>query len=177
MPASIAGGSTGESDPPETASEGSTRLGSGRRFGGVFVTLWRGSRLRGCIGTLETVEDLTRVIPELTRATLGDDRFVDDRVRAQELSELRIELSLLSDAMRTRDPLSLVPGTHGVIVRRGARSGCFLPKVAAERGWTAEETLRHCCELKAGLPGDSWRDPETQILLFTAETFAEGDPG
>ena len=147
------------------------------RFGGLFVTLWHGTKLRGCIGTLEPVENLTRVVPQVTRSALTDGRFVDDPITATEFSEIRIELSFLSDPRPTKDPLSLVPGTHGLIVRRGARSGCFLPKVAAERGWSAEETLRHCCEMKAGLPGDAWRDPETEVLLFTAETIAENGPG
>ena len=150
-------------------------LRAGRRFGGIFVTLWRGGTLRGCIGTLGPVDDLTRVVPEVTRLALMDARFVHDPVSAAELSDLRIEISLLSEPKPADQPLSLIPGTHGLIVRRGSRSGCFLPKVAADRGWTAEETLRHCCEMKAGLPADAWRDADTEVLLFTAETFTEGD--
>ncbi len=69
----------------------------------------------------------------------------------------------------------MVPGEHGIIVRRGDRSGCFLPKVAGERGWSAEETLSNCCTMKAGLAADAWREPGTEVCLFTADAFDEGD--
>ncbi|MEN6424930.1 MAG: AMMECR1 domain-containing protein, partial [Phycisphaerales bacterium] len=38
-------------------------------------------------------------------------------------------------------------------------------------GWTREEFLSYCCFHKAGLPADAWKDPETEVYLFTAEVF------
>jgi AMMECR1 domain-containing protein len=52
------------------------------------------------------------------------------------------------------------------------QSGCFLPQVATEMGWDKIELLRRCCQGKAGLPPDAWKDPATEVSLFTAEAFS-----
>ncbi len=147
------------------------------RFGGMFVSLWRGRRLRGCIGTLAATTDIVATVEEMTRASLKDPRFTTNPVLADELSSVTIEISVLSDPAPTKDALSLVPGVHGIVVRHAGRSGCFLPKVAAERGWSAEELLSTCCTVKAGLPADAWRRADTDVLLFTAEVFSERPGG
>jgi AMMECR1 domain-containing protein len=54
---------------------------------------------------------------------------------------------------------------------RGGRSGCFLPEVATDQGWDAAEFLSQCCQGKAGLPPDAWRQPGTKVFLFTSEKF------
>jgi AMMECR1 domain-containing protein len=36
-----------------------------------------------------------------------------------------------------------------------------------------EEFLSSCCRDKAGLPADAWKDPETEIMVFTTESFGE----
>lgn len=145
------------------------------RIGGAFVTLWNGKRLRGCIGTFQASEDIAGTIEEVTRSSVKDVRFTVDPVTAAELAAIDIEISILSDPVVTDDPLSLVPGQHGIIVRRGDRSGCFLPKVASDRNWSAEEFLSQCCTMKAGLPTDAWRDPETEVLLFESQAFSEAE--
>jgi uncharacterized protein (TIGR00296 family) len=108
-------------------------------FGGVFVTFWSGRNLRGCVGTFAPTSDLAATIAEVTRSSLADARFEGNPITRVELPDLEIEISILSDPQPTHDPLSLIPGKHGVIVRRGERSGCFLPRVALERGWSAEQ--------------------------------------
>lgn len=143
------------------------------RFGGVFVTFWRGKTLRGCVGTFSPVEDLAVSVADMTQASLRDSRFASHPVTAAELPKLTLEVSVLSTPKVTSDPRSLVPGVHGVVIRRGAHSGCFLPKVASDRGWSAEEFLAECCEMKAGLDRDAWKDNETQVQLFTADVLAE----
>ncbi len=143
------------------------------RFGGAFVTFWAGKRLRGCVGTFASTEDIAATIQEVTRSSLADPRFAAHPIAAAELKDLEIEISILSDPKPADDPLSLVPGTHGILIRRGAQSGCFLPKVASERGWSAEEFLSTCCTMKAGLPADAWRESDTEVLLFTAQVFCE----
>jgi uncharacterized protein (TIGR00296 family) len=64
-------------------------------------------------------------------------------------------------------------GTHGIYIRRGFASGCFLPQVATETGWSKEEFLSHCCAGKAGMPPNAWRDPRTEVYVFTAEIIEE----
>ena len=59
----------------------------------------------------------------------------------------------------------------GIYIKKGCASGCFLPQVALEAGWSKEEFLSHCCAHKAGLAPDVWNDPETEVYLFAAEVF------
>ena len=59
----------------------------------------------------------------------------------------------------------------GIYIKRGCTSGCFLPQVAEETGWSKEEFLSYCCAHKAGLDADAWKEPETEVYLFTAGVF------
>ena len=155
------------SEAPEASAPGSPS------FGGLFVSLHRGRQLRGCIGTFSPRGDLEQTVREMSLAVLTDSRFVKDPVTAAELPELHIEISVLSASVPTKDPLSLEVGRHGVIVEREGRSGCFLPQVGSQQGWSAKRLLTECCTQKAHLPADAWKDPRTQVLLFTAEVFGE----
>ena len=155
----------GEVRPGEPSVEG--------QFGGAFVTFYRGRSLRGCMGTFLSTNHLTATLEEVTHSSLTDPRFETDPITLKELPELTIEISILTAPQRTDQPLALVPGTHGIIVRQGSKSGCFLPKVARERRWNAEQFLSQCCTLKAGLPAGAWREPGTEVYLFCAEELAE----
>jgi AmmeMemoRadiSam system protein A len=144
------------------------------RFGGAFTTFWAGEkRLRGCIGSFEPTERLDRTVQEVTRASLKDPRFAASPITLSELPSLRIELSILSHLQPTKDPLSLQPGLHGILIRVRGRSGCFLPHVATEHSWSAREFVENCCVLKADLARDGWRDPAAELFLFTADVFSE----
>jgi len=139
---------------------------------GCFVTLKTEDRLRGCIGQFVSDRPLIELVAEMAEASaVKDPRFADHRIVAEEIDDLDIEISVLSPLKRTNDPLSLQLGVDGIYVRRGYASGCFLPQVAAETGWTTEEFLSCCCSHKAGLPADAWKDPRTEVYLFTAEVF------
>ncbi|NLX23079.1 MAG: AmmeMemoRadiSam system protein A [Phycisphaerae bacterium] len=141
--------------------------------GGAFVTLRKGSILRGCIGQFSAEAGLAATVREMARAALRDPRFRHQPITAAELPELSIEISLLSPMWRTKDPLALEVGVHGILVQRGSCRGCFLPQVAVEQGWTAEEFLSYCCVSKARLPAAAWRDAATEVYLFTAEAFGD----
>ncbi len=140
---------------------------------GCFVTLHTNGQLRGCIGTFSADKPLVENVIEMARAALEDPRFPHMRLRADELDKLDIEISVLSPMWKVEDPLSLELGKHGIYIRRGYRSGCFLPQVASETGWSKEEFLSYCCSHKAGLEPDAWKNPDTEVYLFTAEVFSE----
>jgi AmmeMemoRadiSam system protein A len=142
-------------------------------FGGAFVTLRVSGRLRGCIGTFQPAGGPATTIREMAVQANHDPRFLDQPIRPEELDRLTLEISLLSPLQRTKEPLSLEVGKHGIYVRRGGLGGCFLPQVATEMHWDKTEFLRRCCQSKAGLPEDAWKDPETEVHLFTAEVFSE----
>lgn len=138
---------------------------------GAFVTLHKEGELRGCIGNLIGQGPLIETIREMAiAAATQDPRF--SRVRAAELSGIDIEISVLSPLERIRDVKRIEIGTHGILMRRGMHQGVLLPQVAVEWKWDREEFLRHTC-LKAGLPTEAWKDPETVIEIFSAQVFGE----
>jgi AmmeMemoRadiSam system protein A len=139
---------------------------------GCFVTLKNRDRLRGCIGRFVSEGPLIELVAEMARASAtADPRFFADPITPGELEKLDIEISVLSPLKQTDDPLSLRLGVDGIYIKRGRACGCFLPQVATETGWSKEEFLSYCCTHKAGLAADAWKDPETEVYLFTADAF------
>lgn len=137
----------------------------------AFVTLRVAKKLRGCIGRLDPAEPLTQVVADAAQsAALQDPRF--KRMQSSELPLLEIEISVLSPFERI-DPQQIEIGKHGLMVQRGALRGLLLPQVAVEHHLNREQFLQETC-VKAGLPGNAWRDSRTQILGFTAQIFSEG---
>lgn len=137
---------------------------------GVFVTLFREGKLRGCVGQVEDSCPLADGVARAAiNAALHDFRFAP--VTIEEVPALEIEISVLSPLERIT-PEAIVAGEHGVMVVRPPNKGLLLPRVATERGWTALRLLEETCE-KAGLARDAWQDGETQIFAFTAEVFSE----
>jgi AmmeMemoRadiSam system protein A len=141
-----------------------------RQPGGAFVTLHRRGRLRGCVGQLPSKQPLVEVVAHCAKAAaLEDPRFKP--VRADEVAEIEIELSILSgleDVTLGR----IEAGKHGLVVSRGRQRGVLLPQVATEFRWQAARFLEETC-VKAGLEREAWKDPQTRIQAFTAEVFSE----
>ena len=139
---------------------------------GCFVTLKNKGQLRGCIGQFTSEVPLIQLVAEMAKTSAtGDPRFFADPITETELEKLDIEISVLSLLKQTDDPLSLQLGVDGIYIKKGFASGCFLPQVATESGWSKEEFLSYCCAHKAGLQADAWKDPDTEVYLFTAEVF------
>lgn len=141
-----------------------------RQPGGAFVTLHRRGRLRGCVGQLPSKDPLIEVVAHCAKAAaLEDPRFKP--VRAEEVAEIEIELSILS-ALEDATLEKIEAGKHGLVVSRGWQRGVLLPQVATEFKWQAARFLEETC-LKAGLEREAWKDPQTRIQAFTAEVFSE----
>ncbi len=142
--------------------------------GGCFVTYKTGGRLRGCIGCFEAPPPLHATVAEYARiSAVGDPRFVGNRITPEEIPQVKIEVSVLSPRKKIANPLDLELGVHGIYVQNRGRSGCFLPQVATEGNMSKEQFLSECCAGKAGLPPDAWRNPETEVQVFTAEIVSE----
>lgn len=139
---------------------------------GAFVTLHESGELRGCIGNMVGSGPLYQTVAEMAvEAATGDPRF--QRLSPGEIGKIDIEISVLSPLKRVKNIDEIkIPG-HGVIVKRGFSSGVYLPQVADETGWSKEEFLTSLCAHKAGLSPDAWKDPNTEIYIFTAEVFGE----
>lgn len=139
---------------------------------GAFVTLHLHGRLRGCIGHITAAEPLVDTVAEVAVSSAFEDpRFPP--VSAAEAPLLRIEISALSPFRVVADHSEVTVGEHGVLLRKGHRSGLLLPQVATEHGWNREEFLDHTC-IKAGLPVGAWRESGSRIEVFSAFVFGEG---
>jgi len=138
---------------------------------GAFVTLHVRGELRGCIGTFAPAESLASTVARMARcAACEDPRF--EPVKAEEMAELTLEVSVLGPRRRMRDLRDLVVGRDGVLVKLGYRRGTLLPRVAVEEGWDAVTFLERTC-LKAGLSPRAWQEPEAVVELFPAEDIGE----
>lgn len=138
---------------------------------GAFVTLLNQDKLRGCIGTCTPSRALREIVIEMTEAAATRDRRVKP-VRADELTQIHIDISVISPLERSADPLSLEIGKHGLHVARDRNRAVLLPQVAAEHAWDMETFLQQTC-LKADLPKDAWRRPDTMVSSFTALIIEE----
>jgi AmmeMemoRadiSam system protein A len=143
------------------------------RVQGAFVTLKKRGELRGCIGHIEGHLPLIETVAEMARAAaLDDPRF--PAVSPREVSELDIEISVMSPLCVVEDCDGIEVGRHGLVVSCGPRRGLLLPQVAPEWGWDRDEFLCHTC-MKAGLPSDAWQGKDVCVESFEAEVFGEHD--
>lgn len=135
---------------------------------GVFVTLKRGEDLRGCIGYIEPIKPLYEAVVEnAVNAALRDHRFRP--VEPKELSGLNLEVSVLSPLQPIDSYQAFKVGHHGVTLTKLGRRAVFLPHVAVEQGWNRDETLTQL-SLKAGLPGDAWKE-NARFEIFTTQSY------
>jgi AmmeMemoRadiSam system protein A len=137
---------------------------------GAFVTLRCNGRLRGCMGCIDAAHALAETVAQCAiTAALQDPRFKP--LSVEEIAGLEIEISVISELRLTR-PEGLELGIHGIVVSRGTSRGLLLPQVALEHNWSTTQFLEAACR-KARLEPGAWRDPETELFVFTAEVFSE----
>ena len=103
-------------------------------------------------------------------AAINDRRFPS--LTKEELTDIIIEISVLSPFELVEDVSEIEVGRHGLVIVKGQNEGVLLPQVATENSWDRDEFLLQSC-LKAGLPEDAWQEG-TQLYVFTAEVFGEG---
>ncbi len=141
------------------------------RVQGCFVTLEKDGDLRGCIGAIVARKPLVENVRDMAIAAATEDRRFPP-VKADELGEIEIEVSVLSPLRRVDDASDIVVGRHGVVVKQEHRQGVFLPQVAVENGWDRDTMLTVLCAEKAGLPPDAWRRG-AELYVFTTQAFGE----
>jgi len=142
---------------------------------GAFVTLHENGSLRGCIGYVQALKPLYLSVIEMAEAAaFKDPRFPP--LSPDEYGGIDLEISVMSPLKRIRSVDEVEVGKHGLVMKRGLYQGLLLPQVATEQSWDRDAFLEHTC-YKAGLPGDAWRDPDTEIYIFSAEVFSEDQKG
>ncbi|KAI1333808.1 AMMECR1 domain-containing protein [Xylariaceae sp. FL0016] len=125
--------------------------------------------LRGCIGTFEAQDLDDGLASYAITSAIHDMRF--DPISRRELSHLEVAVTLLTDFEDCADAMDWDLGTHGLRIsftEKGRRYGStYLPDVAAEQGWTKEETLLSLMR-KAGWAGrkERWREVELKVVRY-----------
>ncbi|MDI6774991.1 MAG: AmmeMemoRadiSam system protein A [Verrucomicrobiota bacterium] len=137
----------------------------------TFVTFRNRRNLRGCMGCLEAVEPMYQSVQRGASNAARDSRFLFNPIRAAEIPAIEIHVSLLSPrrAIRSLDEFKI--GEHGIWMEKGRHGAVYLPEVAAEQKWNKEETLTSL-SMKAGLPGDAWRQGAT-FMVFSSVVLAK----
>ncbi|MBU4174799.1 MAG: AmmeMemoRadiSam system protein A, partial [Actinobacteria bacterium] len=133
--------------PP--ASEAAAELRGGKA--GVFVTLKKRGKLRGCMGTVQPVKEnvAEEIRGNAVSSVTFDPRF--DAVTADELGDLEYSVDVLEEPEDIAGIDELDTSVYGVIVRSGDRSGLLLPDL--EGIDTPEEQVR-IAMIKAGIHSD-----------------------
>ena len=135
---------------------------------GSFVSLHelQAHRLRGCVGRLDASQPLWKSVHASAISVLEDPRFVSDPVTLKELPNLEIEISVISP-MQPGKPLEFDVESEGIYLTHHGRSGCFLPQVARETGWSREQLLNRLCSEKLDLAPTAWREPGAKLMTFS----------
>lgn len=141
---------------------------------GVFVSIYKGKELRGCIGFPYPQKPLIEAVIDAAVSACKDPRF--EPLKKEELNSVSIEISVLSVPkelkVENRERLPAILNKNcGYIIEKGLHVGLFLPQVWNELP-DRIEFLENLC-MKAYLPKDSWLDPSVKIYEFKAEVLRE----
>ncbi|HHW41164.1 MAG TPA: AmmeMemoRadiSam system protein A [Syntrophomonadaceae bacterium] len=118
---------------------------------GVFVSLKKHGQLRGCIGTIEPVQEniAAEIIHNAVSAAVQDPRFWP--VELKEVPELKISVDVLTPPEPVASEKDLDPKRYGVIVRSKGRTGLLLPNLEGINTVTEQVAI---ARQKAGIRPD-----------------------
>lgn len=129
---------------------------------GVFVSVYVGKKLRGCIGTFSESAPLYENVRQMAiQAATEDHRFKPLQVK--DIERMRLEISALSRRQRINGPEDIEIGKHGIYLINGFRRATLLPQVAVKHNLSPVEFLECCAENKLGLNKDSWKESELYV--------------
>jgi len=122
-----------------------------RKRAGVFVSIKKSGRLRGCIGTFEPCcENVAQeTVANAISSATGDPRFPP--VAPDELEQLSYSVDVLTQPEPVESKDQLDAKKYGVIVEAGLRRGLLLPDL--EGVDSVEQQISICCQ-KAGIESD-----------------------
>lgn len=139
----------------------------------TFVTVYIDGALRGCLGSLEPINEVGEdVARNAYRAAQFDQRFLP--VHADELDKLDVHISVLTPLEKLEvtgiDDLKqqVRPGQDGLLLKSGSRRGTFLPAV-----WEKTDGPEHFLQLlwrKAGFMPGEWPE-DLQVFRYEAQEF------
>lgn len=109
---------------------------------GLFVTVVKEGKVRGCFGFMDAVGDSLETM--IAEAAYGAARL-DVRhkpISPAELNDLEIILSFVGPTQAVESILAVDPKTQGLLVRAGTRSAVLLPGEARTARWQVAEARR-----------------------------------
>ncbi|HPT62643.1 MAG TPA: AmmeMemoRadiSam system protein A [Candidatus Atribacteria bacterium] len=135
---------------------------------GVFVSLKKKGRLRGCIGTyIPRYENIAQeIIHNAVSAATQDPRFPP--LQEEELPFVSVSVDILSYPEEVNSLEELDPKKYGVIVEKGWKRGLLLPDI--EGVDTVDEQIRIALA-KAGISPQE----KFTIYRFTVDRYEEED--
>ena len=135
---------------------------------GVFLAIYTGNSLRGCIGSVLGVLPLWQACMEYAHgAAIKDIRF--SPIKRDELASLSYEITIAGPAHILDDPSKLRPGRDGLILKKGFRQEAFLPGSLAELVKDPQSIFDHL-KTKAGIDSE---DESSEVWeVFEAEVFS-----
>ncbi len=118
---------------------------------GVFVSIKREGKLRGCIGTMIPTKASVaeEIIDNAIEAATKDSRFTE--VQHEELEELEIYVDVLSELENIESKEQLDINSYGVVVTKDYKRGLLLPNIEGVKN--VEHQLSIALE-KAGIKND-----------------------
>jgi len=137
---------------------------------GVFVTLAKNKKIRGCIGSSFSKLPLYLEVRNNTiKAAIHDSRFKP--MQKNELKNIKIEISILSPPEKTK--IQEINQFDGVFIRNNYHSAVFLPEV-----WhnypNKEIFLSELCK-KANLSSDIWKFGKIKFCKFNTMKIVENN--
>jgi AmmeMemoRadiSam system protein B/AmmeMemoRadiSam system protein A len=154
-----------EGKQPAPPAGGSARLTERR---GAFVTLVKDGELRGSVGRAESDDNLMQTVAALAQAAAHDSRYPP--LSKDELSQVKIEVSVLGPMRNVKQTTELQLGVDGLFVNAEGHNALLLPQVASELHLSQDQFLDTAAE-KADWPRSQWK-PE-HLRTFTVQVIAE----
>ena len=140
---------------------------------GCFVTLLKGSEVRGNQGEIDPTRPLfQQVILFTRRAATRDPRFLP--VTQHDLGAILVRIEVIGPRRHVDGPAGIASGDVGVFLEKWGRRALFLPGTAAAAKWSPERTLDELCR-QAALPAGAWKE-NARIEAFTTEVVEGPQP-
>lgn len=140
---------------------------------GAFVTIKIENKLRGCIGYIQSDDELSKTIMNAAfQAAFNDPRFTP--LTETEFPKIKLEISVLSETFPLKNYDEIVLGKHGLILEEAGHKGLLLPQVPIEHRMSKENFLSALCN-KAGFNKNYWQEKQLMLKGFTANVFSEED--
>jgi len=133
--------------------------------GGVFVTINKNSNLRGCIGTIEAIQNnLANEIISNAINACKDPRF--SPIKKQEFPNLSFEVNILGQkTLVNKEKINEInPKKEGVIVKKNRKRGLLLPNI--ENVNTSEKQIKIALKKAKINPNENY-----QVFKFETESY------